>query len=161
MSGNSETTNGSQPGSEQATECPQTPRSSEQIKRHVQDIMDNLDELEYGIDSAEHSHLLSPIRKKVQQLASSAVTAMAGMAIQTQNNTQLRASIQRKKSSAKHMISGQPGDRTQLTKARVLDSAEAQRLKERAEARAIHEAAVKQQTEKRKQEKVVSLSFCY
>lgn len=119
--------------------------------------MHDLDELEYEMNTSEQGSPLSPIRKKVKQLAFSAITAMAGMAIQTQNNTQLRASIQRKKSSAKQMLSGQPGDRTQLTKARVLDSAEAQRLKERAEARAIQEALVKQQSEQRKQEKVTNL----
>lgn len=144
-------------GARQNQECPRTPRSSDRVKRHVQDIMHDLDELEYEMNTSEQGSPLSPIRKKVQQLASSAITAMAGMAIQTQNNTQLRASIQRKKSSAKQMLSGQPGDRTQLTKARVLDSAEAQRLKERAEARAIQEALVKQQSEQRKQEKVTNL----
>jgi hypothetical protein len=70
---------------------------------------------------------ISPIRKKVKQLVSSAITAMAGQAIQKQSNTQLRASITNRK-SIKFINSSmnEPGDRTQLTKARVLDSAEGQ-----------------------------------
>ena len=135
-------------------ECPRTPRSSERVKRHLQDIMDDLDDVEVDFGTSDQGYSLSPIRKKVRQLASSAVTAMAGLAIQTQNNTQLRATIKKKKTSTKHLMAGQPGDRTQLTKARVLDSAEAQRLKEHAEARAAQEALVKMRVDQRKQEKV-------
>jgi len=145
---------GSSPGNVGSGECPRTPRSSERVKRHLEDIMNELDDLEVDFDTSEQGYSLSPIRKKVRQLASSAVTAMAGLAIQTQNNTQLRATIKKKKTSTKHVMAGQPGDRTQLTKARVLDSAEGQRLKEHAEARAVHEALVKQRSDQRKQEKV-------
>jgi hypothetical protein len=102
---------------------------------------------------------ISPIRKKVKQLASSAITAMAGQAIQKQSNTQHRASIKNRNSiKLTNSSMNEPGDRTQLTKARVLDSAEGQRLKLLAEARAVEEAVAKQRSDKRKQEKVFLIS---
>jgi hypothetical protein len=122
--------------------------------------MEELDEVEIEGDLVALGLSLSPIRLKIQQLASSAITAMAGQAIQTQNNTMLRASLKREKSTktGSTNTSMEPGtgptDRTQLTKARVLDSLEAQRLKRYAEEKAEQAALIKMRSDQKKQEKV-------
>jgi hypothetical protein len=74
-------------------ECPCTPRSTERIKQQLNDILDDLDTIEIETGSTNNIVSISPIRKGVQQLASSAITAIAGHAIQVQNNAQLRASM--------------------------------------------------------------------
>ena len=139
-------------------QSPRTPKSSERIRRHLEKILEDLDTIEMETDNTNDILPLSPIRRKVKQLASSAITAMAGQAIQKQSNTQLRTSIKNRKSTKLTKLSmNEPGDRTQLTKARVLNSAEGQRLKQLAEAKAVEEASAKQRSDKRKQEKVFLL----
>ena len=138
-------------------QSPQTSRSSERIRRHLEKILEDLHIIEMEMNNTNDVLPISPIRKKVKQLASSAITAMAGQAIQKQTNTQLRASIKNRKSTKLTKSSmNEPGDRTQLTKARVLNSPEGQRLKQLAEARAVDEAFEKQCSVKQKQE-IVSL----
>jgi hypothetical protein len=74
-----------------------TPKSSERINSHLKKILEDLDTIEFEMDSTTHDLPLSPIRKKVKHLASSALTAMAGQAIQKQSNAQLRACIKSRK----------------------------------------------------------------